>query len=144
MPVVSSFGAQLATAGFEIAIGTAASPPVYTVVANCSDMTLPAKSDTVDVTNFGDSYHRRAATLLDLGKITCKIFWRPEEPTHDATTGLRGLWINRTLAPVEFIYPDGATDAFNAYVTGFSVTGKVGGVFEATVEFSNSGPVTLA
>ena len=44
------------------------------------------------------------------------------------------------------VYPDtgASSDSFPAYVTGVSVTGKVGNVFEGSIELSNSGAPTLA
>ena len=59
--------------------------------------------------------------------------------------GLRYLLVTSLLRNFAFIYPDGnqSTDAFPAYVTGFAITGKVGGVFEATIELSNSGAPQL-
>jgi hypothetical protein len=56
------------------------------------------------------------------------------------------MMLNPQLGPWTFTlaYPDGqSTDAFPAYVTGFHVTGKVGDVWRADVELSNSGAPTL-
>jgi hypothetical protein len=87
-----------------------------------------------------------------MGKIQSKIYWVMEEVTHRNSAGggtvgagLRYLMINSLLRDFAFVYPDGnnSTDAFAAYVTSFSITGKVGGVFEATIELSNSGAPQL-
>lgn len=144
----STLGASLATEGLLLQVGGGSSPASFETVANASDMTMPLKADTVDVTNFGDTWHRRASTLLDMGKITFKIYWIPEEITHrnnSTSVGMRYLLVNRILAYWQFVYPDGfdSADSFPAYVTGFSITGKVGGVMEAAVELSNSGAPSL-
>lgn len=121
------------------------SPPTYTTVCNASDFQEPGVSETADVTNVGDLWRARVATLLDLGKIAFKVFWIMTEPTHQnavagAVYGLRYLWTNRLLAAWKVIYPDGnnSADYFLAYVTKCDVSAKVGGVFEMSIELSNS------
>lgn len=146
----SALGPALQVEGVLLYIGNGASPEVFTFVANATDMKEPTINETVDVTNFGDAFRRRIATLSDMGKIGFKIFWIPTEPTHmnaitGAIKGIRYLLVQKLAVNWKFVYPDGldSTDEFPAYVTSFNVTGKVGGVFEAEIELSNSGPPTL-
>jgi len=149
MGFTSTLGAQTITEGFQLQVGGGSSPASFQTIANASDLQLPLKADLVDVSNFGDNWHRRVTTLLDMGKITFKIYWIPLEATHRNESspfdGLRYLFVNRVLAYWNFIYPDGysSSDSFQAYVSGFSITGKVGGVFEAQIELSNSGAPSL-
>jgi len=121
-------------------------------IANVTDVTLPVITDQVEVTNVGDLWKRRIPTLNDMGKIAFKIYWMMEEPTHRNSlgggvvgAGLRYLMINQLLRDYQFVYNDGnnSTDAFPAYVTMFSIAGKTGGVFEASIELSNSGAPSL-
>lgn len=142
----SALGADVPVAGLLLQVGNGSSPESMTTIANVSDLNLPTKAETIDVTNVGDLWRRRAATLLDMGSIKFKIFWIPEEPTHrNSATGLRYMMINKILKDFQVIYNDGnaSTDAFPAYVTSFSISGKVGGVLEADVELSNSGAPSL-
>lgn len=152
MPFTSPLGSALQVVNLQLLVGNAASPESMQQIANATDLSIPIIADVVDVTNLGDTFHRRVATLGDMGKITFKIFWIPEEVTHrnsagggSVGAGLRYLLINRLLRDWQFIYPDGndSTDAFAAYVTMFSITAKVGGVFEAQVELSNDGQPQL-
>ena len=136
----SSYGASLPVEGFSL--GVLVSSTTETI-ANGSDFSMPIKADTVDNTNFGMLWHSRIPTLLDMGKIALKIFWQPKDATHSAATGLRFLLINKILTTFTATYPDGSVDTFPAYVTGFGVTGKVGGQFEGALELSNSGAPTL-
>lgn len=138
-PAISVEGLQL------LCSNSGTSPDAFFPVCNISDFTLPMSSKTVDVTNVGDKWERMIPTLLSFGKISMKIFWVMEEPTHRnqagggvVAVGLRYLWINQLLRDWQAIYPDGnnSTDAWSAYVTGFSITGKVAGVFEATIEMT--------
>ena len=135
----------VAVEGLLIQVGNGASPEVFTTVANISDVTLPLKAKTVDVTNVSNNWMAEIPTLLQYGKITLKVFWVMEEVTHRNSTstavkGMRYLMFNKILADWQFIYPDGntSTDAFSAYVTGFEISGKVGNVFEATMELSGN------
>ncbi len=151
MPATSSFGAQLGTQGvlIQMAIG---SPAAFATIANAYDWTMPMKSNTMETTNFGDSWVRRFPTLLDMGNISFKVYFVPLEPTHNntiasTTTGLRYLMLNKILVSTKIVYPDGSntSDVFPAYVTDFSITGKVGSVFEGTIQLSNNGaPTTIA
>jgi hypothetical protein len=116
-----------------------------TTIANVTDVSVPVKTNTIDVTNVGDLWKRTVPTLHDMGKITCKVFWIMEDPTHNSAAGLRYLMLNNIKRDFAFVYPDGngSTDSFPAYVTGFAITAKVGGAFEASVELSNSGAPAL-
>lgn len=143
MGATSTYGPDLAVAGLGIYGGTG-SPEVSTQIANITDITLPIMCDTIDVTNVGDLWKRHVPTLLDMGKITMKIFYIPKDATHNATAGLIYLMINRLISTFTIVFPDGQSNwSFPAYVTEFAVTGKVGGAFEATCTLSNSGAPTL-
>jgi tail tube protein len=145
----SALGAAIAVEGLQIQFGNGASPEVFTSVANVADLTLPLTAEKVDVTNVGQTWKSYITTLLDMGAIKFKIFWVMTEPTHENMVsgnirGIRYLFTNRLLANVKVIYPDGmnSTDTFPAYVTSFSITGKVGGVFEAEIELAQSSTAT--
>ena len=145
----SAIAAAIAVEGFVLQVGNG-SPVSYQSICNIQDWNEPNKSDVVDVTNVGDKYKRRISTLLDIGVCKAKLFWVMTEPTHqnaiaNAISGLRYLWINQILTPFQVVYPNGvqSVDRFMCYVTGFAVTGKVGGVFEAEIKFTpnNGAPV---
>lgn len=144
MPTQTSpLGSALKVKNLLLKMGNGSSPETMEIIANASDMSMPLMNQTVEVTNFGDQFVRRVATLSDFGKITFKVFWIPEEVTHRNSNannieGLRYALLNQDKRDFQFIYPDGngSTDAFAAYVTSFAITGKVGGVFEASVELS--------
>ncbi len=74
MPTTSTFGAQLGTQGLLIQANIG-SPAAFLTVANAHDVTLPTKANTVETTNFGDAWVRRFPTLLDMGKVTFKVYF---------------------------------------------------------------------
>lgn len=152
MAATSPIASALAVSGVLLQVGNNSSPETMQTIANVTDLALPLAADVVDVTNVSDAWHRRFPTLLDMGKISCKIFWIMEEVTHRNSAnggvvgaGLRYLFVQRLKRDFQFVYSDGnnSTDAFAAYVTSFSISGKVGGVWEASVEFSNDGAPSI-
>ncbi len=150
MPTTSTFGAQLGTEGLLIQANIG-SPASFQTVCNATDLTLPTKANTVETTNFGDSWIRRFPTLLDMGNITFKVYFIFLEPTHNNTatssfTGLRYLMLNKILTTFKIVYPDGSSssDTFPAYVTEVSVSAKVGNVVEGSITLSNNGAPTIA
>lgn len=150
MSSTSTIAAAIAVEGLLLQIGDGGSPEQYQTIANVEDWDETNKSDVVDVTNVGDEFRRRIATLLDMGPMKFKIFWVMTEATHwnepGAVDGIRYIWRHRILAAWRVIYPNGlqSSDSFLAYVTNFHITGKVGGVFEAEVELNpNDGAPSL-
>jgi hypothetical protein len=146
----SPIGPAIAVEGLLLQVGNGQSAENFYTIANATDFSMPIMTDVVDVTNVGDSWKRRMPTLHDMGKISFKIFWVMEEVTHRDSSannidGLRWILINSMLRDFQAIYPDGneSTDAWAAYVTEFGITGKVGGVFEASITLSNSGAPSL-
>ena len=147
---VSTIADHIAVAGLLLSVGGTTSPVTYTPVCNISDLTVPITATEVLVTNVSDTWVRRVPTLLDMGKVTFSIFWVMKEPSHSNSagppTGLRYLLMNRILSSWQVSYPDGSTpsvDQFQGYVTSFQITGKVGGVFEATCGIGTTGTPTL-
>jgi hypothetical protein len=144
----SPLGAAIPVEGLLLQVSNSSSSPnSFFNVANVSEFTLPLGAKTVDVTNVGNQWEAMIPTLKTYGKITLKIFWVMEETTHRnsvgggaTAVGLRYLFLANPplLREWQFIYPDGnnSTDAFSAYVTGFNITAKVAGVFDATIELT--------
>lgn len=152
MACTSLIAPALGVRGTLIQVGNNSSPDTMQTIANATDLTLPVTSEVVDVTALCDLWRRRIPTLLDMGTIAFKIFWVMEEPTHRNSVnggavgaGLRYLLVNQLLRNYQLVYPDGnsSTDAFPAYVTNFSITGAVGGVYTADINLSNSGQPSL-
>ena len=146
MPVTSTLGPGQQVAGTLLQIDTGASPDVFVTIANVTDLAFPTLAETNDVTNVGNTWRARLPALNDMGKIAFKIFWMMADPTHDnVARGLRALLINHTAVIFQVAYPDLAAskDIIPGYVTMFSITGKVGGVYTASIEIANSGAPTL-
>lgn len=152
MPCTSLIAPAIGVRGTLLQVGNASSPESFSTIANATDLTIPITAEVVDVTALCDLWRRRIPTLLDMGTIAFKIFWVMEEPSHrnsinggTTAAGVRYLLVNQLLRDYQVVYPDGnsSTDAFPAYVTSFSITGAVGGVYTADINLSNSGAPSL-
>jgi len=152
MACTSLIAPALGVRGTLIQVGNNSSPDTMQTIANATDLTVPITAEVVDVTALCDLWRRRIPSLLDMGTIAFTIHWVMEEPTHRNSVnggtvgaGIRYLLVNQLLRNYQIVYPDGnnSTDAFPAYVTSFSITGAVGGVYTASVNLSNSGAPSL-
>jgi hypothetical protein len=146
MPSTSTLGSAVQVTGTLLQIGSTNSPETFTTIANATDLNSPTKVDTVDVTNFGDQWRRRYATLNDMGETKFKIFWQMADPTHaNVSNGLRYIMIQRQKRDYKLLYPDAASsfDVIPGYITSFAITGKVGNVYEAEITIANDGAPTL-
>ena len=143
----SSLGESLAFTGFALFVGTQGnSPENFTPIVNLSDFSIPFSEVVTDTTNAGDQWVRRTPTVQDMGKITFKCFWQPEDPSMNNSAGgstvapgLMYLFVNRIKADWQAKFPNGTVFAFPAYVTDMMITGKVKDNFILSVTLSNSG-----
>lgn len=129
--------------------GNAASPEVFTTVAQVRSITGPGISaNVVDITTHSatDPWRTKITTLLDAGDVSFEISFIPTDATHDHTSGLLLDFENRTLRNWQMVFPDsGATTwAFQAYVSKFSVTAPVDGVLTAAISLTITGKPTFA
>jgi Lambda phage tail tube protein, TTP len=149
----SPIAAAIDFQGILLQMAVAGSPLTYQTIANVGESwSMPITAEEVEITNAGDAWKRKITTLKDMGKITFTIYWAMQDQTHKnvqtlspTLAGLRYLLINNVLTDFAFVYPDGdlSTDYFPAYVSGFQVKGKIGGVFTAEITLTNAGPPTL-
>ena len=155
MPASTSvLGPGISIAGLLLQVDTGVSGGGFTTIANVDGITYPMTCETVDVTNVGNLWKAMFPTLHNMGKIVFDIFWIPEEVTHrnsptggSVAAGLMWLFMNANAAnnvglrDWQLVIPDGNNSiiAFEAYVTSFAITAKVGQVFKASIELTNNG-----
>jgi hypothetical protein len=137
----------VAVQGTLLQVGNGQSPESFTTIVNIDKFTLPLKARTVDVSNISSIWMQQIPTLLEIGNLQVDIFWVPEEPSHSnapgggsVAAGLRNLFRNKTLKNWQIIYNDGnnSTDAFQAYVTSYAITGQTANVLRATITLSGT------
>lgn len=127
--------------GTLLELGDAGTPEVFTVVAGVSSMTLAMKTSVKDVTNHsspGRAMQRRGV-LLDPGDLKFKIWWDPNDPTHNIKTGLFSEWETFNVAHYKLAFPVTPAVVFDltSSVTEFSIGAPVDGVLEAAITLTN-------
>lgn len=136
----------IAVQGVLLQVGNGSSPETFQTISNISKFTFPMKAKVVDVSNVSDIWKNQIPTLLEIGDVTCEVFWVMEDPTlNNQVGGLRNIFANKLKRDFQIIYNDGnsSTDAFKAYVTSFQITGQEADVFKAQVTFSGTGQPSI-
>lgn len=129
--------------GIVIAIGDGATPTeAFTTIPEVKSFSGPGGSASViDVTDLQSAAKEKRMGLQDEGQLTLSINYIPDNAVHQ---GLRTDRANQTKRNFRMTFTDtGATVwDFAAFVTGFSVSGGVDGVVEASVTLEISGAIT--
>jgi predicted secreted protein len=129
--------------GIVIAIGDGETPTeAFTTIPEVKSFSGPGGSASViDVTDLQSDAKEKRMGLQDEGQLTLSINYIPDNAVHQ---GLRTDRANQTKRNFRMTFTDtGATVwDFSAFVTGFSVSGGVDGVVEASVTLEISGAIT--
>ncbi len=127
--------------GWLIARALAASPTVFTTIAELKDITLPgmmrnefdATTQNINIDGYVMGVLRREATTVAINFI-------PGDATHDHITGLQNAIINNTLDGYKFTSPSGDTIYIHSgYVKAVKATAPVDGILGANVELRFTG-----
>jgi predicted secreted protein len=129
--------------GTLLKVRTSISPITFTTIPEVKSFTGPGGSAAViDVTDLSSTAKEKRMGLQDEGQLSFTMNYLPDNSTHDY---LRAIRAARTINPFQLIFTDespATTWAFNAFVTGFSVSGAVDGVVEANVTLEITGAIT--
>jgi len=128
--------------GIVIKRGEAGSPPTYTEIPEVKTFSGPGGSASViDVTDLASLAKEKRMGLADEGQLTLTINYIPDNEMHQT---LRDDRAARTRTMFRIEYTDGSDTVwdFDAFVTGFSVSGAVDGVVEAQVTLEITGAIT--
>lgn len=128
--------------GMKIQIGTGSSP-VYADISEIKTFSGPGGSASViDVTDLSSAAKEKRMGLADEGQLQFTINYIPADVQHAA---LRSARASRAETPFKIIFTDDSPATewdFNAFVTGFAVSGAVDGVVEAQVTLEITGAIT--
>jgi len=131
--------------GIIIARGTGSGPITYTTIPEIKSFTGPGGSASViDVTDLSSAAKEKRMGLADEGQLQLTINYIPDNAVHVA---LRGDRAARSKVPFKITFTDSVPATvwtFEAFVTGFSVSGAVDGVVEAQVTLEITGAITEA
>lgn len=128
--------------GMKIQRGTGTGPVTYTDIPEIKSFTGPGGSASVrDVSDLNSTAKEKKMGLSDEGQLQLTLNYLPANAVH---AGLRADRAARTKTPFKIIFTDtGAmTWTFDAFVTGFSVSGGVDGDVEAQVTLEITGAIT--
>lgn len=133
------------TQGTSIGRGNAASPEVFTTIAQVTDIDgIGTDRNTVETTNLQSTAREYQLTIEDGGEITLTIQYDPDDTTH---AGLKTDLDNNTLRNFQVALTDSPaqTWTFAARVRSFKL-GKMSpdGVQMVTVILRTSGGYTVA
>lgn len=142
--------AGLFAKGTAIYKGNAASPEVFTKIANVKSINGPGFQVTViDTTTHSTvgNFREKAAVLIDPGKLSFMVNYDPADPTLAPATGLFDEMQNLTESNYQLRFPP--SDALNTmmtfrgFVTGHPFTFPVDNVVEGNLEITIDGAVTF-
>lgn len=128
--------------GMLIKIGNGLSPETFATIKEVKTFSGPGGSAAViDVTDLSSTAREKRMGLKDEGQLNFTINYIPSDTQHAL---LRTQRSNRQLTSFQLVFTDAGnmTWDFEAYVSGFSVSGAVDGVVEAQVTLEISGSIT--
>lgn len=134
--------AAVPTQGTLIKIGNGATPEVFSTIPEIKGFTGPSGSaSTIDVTTINSDKKEKKMGIADEGQMSLTLNYLPTNAQHIA---LREARNDRTETNFEIVFADDSpstTWSFTGYVTGFSVTGSVDNVIEASVTIEITGSI---
>lgn len=134
--------------GTILQVGDAASPEVFTAVANVTNLNPPPISrDMYETTQHnGPGWDEYLPGLLRGGQVTLDLDWVPTEGTHSYTTGFLKDLTDGTLRNYRVVFSDAGTTtwSFSAYVVTVPPVAPSAGKLTASVTLQISGAPTLA
>lgn len=131
----------LPSQGMKLGIGSG-SPVTYNDIPEVVSFSGPGGSgQVIDVTNLASTAIEKIMGLPDEGQLGFEINYVPTNTYHAA---LRTARAAKTLTKFKLTFTDtGAMEwTFNAYVTGFTVSGGVNSTIKASVTLELTGTIT--
>ena len=130
--------------GMDLQIGDGGSPENFTTIPEIKSFSGPGGSATViDVTDLQSTAKEKRMGLQDEGQLSFEINYIPTDSEH---AQLRTDRANQTERNFQLVFTDGSstTWSFSGFVTGFSVSGGVDDVVNASVTIEITGAISEA
>jgi hypothetical protein len=129
-----------------LSVGDAASPNLYTEIAEVIEMNGPDQSaEEIDVTHLRSTsgYREFLPSFKQGGTLNCVANYIPGNATHaSGADGLRGLFTSRDIRGWKRTFSDGTEEFFDGYVSAFSTPLAVGVQSKLNFSVRVTGPVT--
>ncbi len=125
--VTLSAGSGLKAINTILRMGNNGSPLVYNAVGNQAKIGNKFSTEKADTTNQGTVWDQSIPTRLMAGAMSVEIFYIPNSPGQEGTTGLVGhslvspgalgtVFRNQEVRPWSLTYPDGSGFFFEGYI----------------------------
>lgn len=136
------------THGSELRVGDGESTETFTQIAQLAMTNLPALSlQEFNVTSHEDGSTRRLpGKVLDGGPVRGEVFFDPDDPTHDESTGVLALIAGKDLHNFQVATPSdsGLRYAFSGFLKQVGeVALGVDGEMRMPIEIAIDGDVTI-
>ena len=135
--------------GTALKLGNAASPEVFTEIAEVTNIGGPGMSaDAIETTSHQATDFTREfiAGLKDYGEVSIEGNFLPADGTQDVTTGILEAYESRTLANYQLVFTDSGTTTWAApmLVTAFECANPFDDKASFSATFKITGKPTLA
>lgn len=134
----------LESQGMELAIGSAASPTVYTHIPEIKSISGPTGSATViDVTDLDSVAKEKRLGLKDQGQLTLDVNWIPSNAAHAA---LKAAFDSGDETAFRMTFTDSGTTQWymRGFVNGLAISNGVDAVLTASVTIELTGDILEA
>lgn len=132
--------------GTKISRAAAATPTVFTEIAEIGDLDLPELSRNIfDATTQNRNIDAKVLGVLRRSELTIALNFLPTDATHDHLTGLYAAIITEP-PPVDgykFTFPTGTVWVMSGQIAKIAPKAPVDGKLSADVTFAFSGPFTI-
>jgi predicted secreted protein len=139
----------LSAYGTKLKLGNGGTPTeTFATVAEVKSINgASMTAEVIDVTTHstGSPWREKIPSLLNAGTLTFDINYVPTDPTHDETTGLLGLFMNRTVRNWHLVFPDEDLTmfVFRGFVSNFEPSEPIDDVLSASITIEISGAITV-
>lgn len=126
--------------------GDAATPEVFTLIAEVGDITGPELSSNMEevTSHSSGGFYQTIPTILSAGVISFPVNFVPSNATHSYAAGLTLDWKNRTKRNFQMVFPDGTIWPFAAFVSKIAMKSPVKPGLSADVTLTVTDAFTLA
>lgn len=134
VPNTLSQGSGIPAIGTILSLGNLGSPQVYNAVGNQGNVKWDPKNKHAETTNMGTAWTQFIPTISDGGSVTGEFHFIPGSSGSDGLTALEGhsfssglgyIFKNRQTRQWKLTFPDGTVEAFDAFITDFSIDASV-------------------
>ncbi len=130
-------------------VGDAATPEVFTTVAEVTDLDGPSFArDSIEVTNLDSTtgWREHIPGWREGDSITVSANWLPTNTTHDGTTGMYSHFTDNVNHNYQIVLPTaiGLTIALTGHITGFPISLPIDEQAQVDFEIKISGVVTIS